>query len=89
MVGKEIDLMVSYPKAKRNLEERASQRTAEDRLIARRFDQAFFDGDRRYGYGGFQYFSRFWEPVVPTFKDYYHLIKREKKRCKKADSIQI
>lgn len=72
-MGIEIDLMANYPKTKRNLEERASARTEEDRRIARQFGQEFFDGDRRHGYGGFGYQARFWEPVVPTFRDYYGL----------------
>lgn len=69
----EIDLMVNYPKAKRNLSERAQSKTEEDRRIARQFGKDFFDGDRSTGYGGFSYQSRFWQPVVPTFKDRYGL----------------
>ncbi|MCB1192957.1 MAG: class I SAM-dependent methyltransferase [Leptospiraceae bacterium] len=72
-MGKEIDLLVNYPKTKRNLDERAASKTEEDRRIARRFDKDFFDGDRKHGYGGFSYFSRFWQPVIPTFKEYWNL----------------
>jgi SAM-dependent methyltransferase len=72
-MGKEIDLMVNYPKAKRNLEQRAAEKTDEERSIARQFGKDFFDGDRRYGYGGYSYHSRFWEPVIPTFKEFYNL----------------
>ena len=77
-MGQEVNLMENYPQSKRNLEERAAQRTAEDRAIARRFDQTFFDGDRRYGYGGFNYHPRFWEPVVPTFIKHYGLTSTSK-----------
>ncbi len=69
----EINLMVNYPQSKRNLKERSNERTEEDRCIARRFDKEFFDGDRRHGYGGYQYHSRFWQLVIPTFRDYYNL----------------
>jgi len=72
-MGVEIDLLENYPKAKRNLGERATQKTEEDRAIARRFDRDFFDGDRRHGYGGFQYFPRFWRPVIPTFQKHFGL----------------
>lgn len=72
-MGHEINLLAQYPQSKRDLEGRANQRTEEDRQIARRFDQRFFDGDRKYGYGGFNYFSRFWQPVVPSFKERYNL----------------
>ena len=77
-MGKEINLMAHYPKSKRNLQERADERTEEDRQIARRFDEQFFDGDRKYGYGGFNYFPRFWGPVIPAFKEYYHLTSESK-----------
>lgn len=72
-MGTEIDLLEHYPKAKRNLDERAAQKTEEDRKIARRFDKDFFDGDRRHGYGGFSYMSRFWQPVIPTFQKHWGL----------------
>ena len=70
---KEIDLMANYPKAKRNLEQRAAEKTDEERSIARQFGKDFFDGDRRYGYGGYSYHSRFWKPVIPMFKEFYNL----------------
>ena len=72
-IGKEIDLLKNYPKAPRKIEERAAEKTKEDREIARKFDYDFFDGDRRHGYGGFSYQPRFWQPVVPTFRDYFQL----------------
>ena len=72
-MGKEIDLLINYPRTKRNVEERGKEKTDEDRKIARRFDKDFFDGDRKNGYGGFSYNPRFWQPVIPTFKDYWNL----------------
>ena len=50
--GNELDLLANYPKANRNLKERLENKTDSDRKIARRFGKQFFDGDRRYGYGG-------------------------------------
>lgn len=72
-MGREIDLLINYPKTKRNLDERAAEKTEADRAIARQFGKEFFDGDRRHGYGGFNYLSRFWQPVIPTFKEYWDL----------------
>jgi len=72
-MGKEIDLLVNYPKTKRNLEERAAEKSEADRSIARQFGKDFFDGDRRHGYGGFNYMPKFWQPVVPTFQEYWKL----------------
>jgi SAM-dependent methyltransferase len=72
-MGVEIDLLVNYPKTKRNLDERVEQKSNKDRAVAREFSREFFDGDRRYGYGGFNYAPRFWQPVIPTFKKYWKL----------------
>jgi SAM-dependent methyltransferase len=67
----EIDLLANYPKTKRNVEERASEKTEEDRAIGRKFGKDYFDGERRFGYGGYNYNARFWQPVIPTFAEWY------------------
>ena len=72
-MGKEIDLLVNYPKTKRDVMEIASTKRESDRAVARQFGRDFFDGDRRHGYGGFSYHPRFWQPVVPTFREHYKL----------------
>ncbi|MBI3251590.1 MAG: class I SAM-dependent methyltransferase [Candidatus Andersenbacteria bacterium] len=69
----EIDLLKNYPKTKRNLDERAAGKTEEDRAIGRKFGQEYFDGDRKYGYGGFNYQPRWWQPVMPDFQKHYGL----------------
>ena len=73
MVGQEIDLLVNYPRTKRNVAERGQTKTEEDRAIARKFGREFFDGDRRHGYGGFAYHPRFWQLVIPDFQKRYNL----------------
>ena len=70
---KEINLLKNYPVTKRNLDEAIVERTDEVRQVARRFDKDFFDGERKYGYGGYNYNPRFWTDVVKDFKDYYDL----------------
>ena len=72
-MGIEIDLLAKYPKSNRNVDERGLEKTDEDREIARRFGKEFFDGNRRNGYGGFNYNSKFWEPVVPDFQKHFSL----------------
>lgn len=72
-MGQEIDLMINYPRAKRNVEARGQEKTEADRLLARQFGEAFFDGERSHGYGGFSYNPRFWTPVIPTFQDHFGL----------------
>lgn len=72
-MGQEVDLLVNYPRTKRDVKERGATKTEEDRAIARRFGKEFFDGERRHGYGGFAYHPRFWQPVIPTFQKQYGL----------------
>ena len=77
-MGQEINLMKNYPRTKRDTKQRGKEKTSEDRELARKFEKDFFDGERKNGYGGFQYNSRFWQPVIPTFKEYYNLSKNSK-----------
>ncbi len=72
-MGKEIDLLVNYPKTKRDVKGRRAEKTKEHRAIARKFGKDFFDGSREVGYGGFNYFTRFWQPVIPTFQKHFGL----------------
>lgn len=72
-MGKEIDLLANYPKAKRDVAGRGQEKTESDRSIARQFGKEFFDGDRSTGYGGFSYSPRFWQPVIPTFQQHWNL----------------
>lgn len=71
--GREIDLMRNYPRTKRDPLARGATKSPEDQALARKFGKEFFDGDRAHGYGGFNYDSRFWTPVVPDFIDHYSL----------------
>jgi hypothetical protein len=72
-MGVEIDLLKNYPKPNRDVKSRASSKSEKDRSLAREFGEAFFDGDRSHGYGGFNYNPRFWEPVIPTFIEHWNL----------------
>ncbi len=72
-LGREIDLLADYPRTPRDVESRGAAKTDADRLVARQFGQAFFDGDRRHGYGGFHYSPRFWQPVVATLQHHFDL----------------
>ena len=71
----EINLLEKYPKTKRNLEKRSSEKTDKVREIARKFDKEFFDGERKYGYGGFTYNPKYWSEVGPIYnkaRNHYH-----------------
>lgn len=69
----EINLLERYPKTKRNVDERGAEKTEEDRAIGRKFGKEYFDGDRKYGYGGFSYHPRFWTDAVTDMINHYGL----------------
>lgn len=71
--SREVNLLDRYQRSKRPIEERARLVTTEHRRIARQFGQAYFDGDRLCGYGGYTYHPRFWMETVRRFRDYYSL----------------
>lgn len=68
----EINLLDTLPQVKRDPKARAAAKTKEDRLIAKRFDKDFFDGERRHGYGGYRYDGR-WVSVARRLIEHYKL----------------
>ncbi len=69
----EVNLLKNYPSVKRNISQRAINKTESIRAVARKFGKEYFDGERKYGYGGFNYHPRFWQGVAQDFQEYYHL----------------
>jgi ubiquinone/menaquinone biosynthesis C-methylase UbiE len=69
----EIELLKKYPKAKRNLDERSASKEKDVISTARKFGKEFFDGDRKFGYGGFKYQSKYWNEVVKDIFEFYDL----------------
>ena len=45
--------------------------------ISRKYGKLYFDGDRKYGYGGYYYDGR-WKSVVKRFIKFYNLKKKDK-----------
>jgi protein-L-isoaspartate(D-aspartate) O-methyltransferase len=45
---------------------------AEAAVVAKRFDREYWDGERRYGYGGYRYDGR-WRAVADAMRDHYGL----------------
>ncbi len=68
----EINLMRNYPRSNRQID-LSVEISEEQRRIAREYGKDYFDGDRKYGYGGYHYHPRFWEQVAKDFRDYYRL----------------
>ena len=65
-------MMRLYPKGKSRIGTRPDI-SDDDRRISKQFGFEYFDGDRRYGYGGFNYHPRFWTDTVRLFRDHYQL----------------
>ncbi len=72
-MGQEINLLDHYPQSKRPIDDRGNQITEEHRAGAREFGFQYFDGERLYGYGGYNYHPRFWTDTVKRFRDHYGL----------------
>lgn len=72
-MGKEINLLKKYPKSKRDTDQRSINKSKEIINIAKKFGKEYFDGERIYGYGGYNYNSKYWESVVEDFINYYNL----------------
>ena len=71
-MGIELSLMRNYPKSNNRLVSRPVI-TAADRDISRLFSREYFDGDRKHGYGGFQYNPKYWTATVANFALHYAL----------------
>ncbi len=70
----EIDFISSvHKKTKRNYIERVTEfPKAEAATVAKKFDFDYWDGNRKFGYGGFYYDGR-WKDVAYALRDHYHL----------------
>lgn len=69
---KEIDLLSSLPKTKRRIDERSAEKDSNVVRIARSFGPEYFDGERKYGYGGYSYDGR-WRSVARDLIEEYKL----------------
>jgi len=68
---REVNLLDSYPRIKRPIG-KIARSTEENRAISRQYGFEYFDGDRKYGYGGYYYDGR-WKAVAERMRDYYQL----------------
>ncbi|MEI6259978.1 MAG: methyltransferase domain-containing protein [Deltaproteobacteria bacterium] len=68
----EFDLLNTHPKANRDYDKRSQEKSPEIIRLAKEFGREFFDGDRKCGYGGYNYDGR-WKAVAQRMKDYYLL----------------
>ena len=69
-MGRELDLLRSLPRARRDVAARAAARDPEVVRTARQYGREYFDGDRKFGYGGYKYDGR-WRSVATDLIAYY------------------
>jgi len=72
-MGKEINLLINYPKTKRNTSERQFIKNKEIVKVAKKYGYDYFDGDRKYGYGGYNYNPKYWSQVSIDLINHYNL----------------
>jgi ubiquinone/menaquinone biosynthesis C-methylase UbiE len=72
-MGREVDLLRSIPRSKRNLAERTQLRNTEVIRESKKYGQMYFDGPREYGFGGYKYDGR-WKPVAKDLIEYFGLV---------------
>ena len=63
----------THEKHKRNYFERMFNKKIHSMKIARRFEKDFWDGDRKYGYGGYKYIRGYWKPLAKKLIKNYNL----------------
>jgi SAM-dependent methyltransferase len=68
----EVNLLAGLPRGKRNVAARSTAKTAEHIRISREYGEAYFDGAREYGYGGYRYDGR-WIPVAEDMVRHFDL----------------
>jgi ubiquinone/menaquinone biosynthesis C-methylase UbiE len=68
----EVDLLAKLPKTKRDIQKRHEAQSAENIAISRQYGEAYFDGPREVGYGGYRYDGR-WIPVAKDFVRHFNL----------------
>jgi len=73
-VGKLIEIVTPLHTATvRDCLSRMNDNKVEAMIKAKKYGFDYWDGDRRYGYGGYKYIPGRWRPVAETFIDRYKL----------------
>ena len=62
-----------HQQTKRNYIERMVNEKVECSKIAKKYDQEYWDGERKYGYGGYKFIPGRWKPVAQDLIDTYNL----------------
>ena len=71
---RELNLVTSlHQSTKRDYLGRMNDSKVEAMLVAKQYGMEYWDGDRRYGYGGYKYIPGRWEPVARKLIEIYGL----------------
>ena len=73
----EFNLLQTYPKANRNIASRKKFKTKKIISLSRQYGKHYFDGARKYGYGGYYYDGR-WKKVAKEIIKKYKLKKGDR-----------
>tara|TARA_B100000989_G_C19446246_1_gene429616 strand:- start:68 stop:730 length:663 start_codon:yes stop_codon:yes gene_type:complete len=71
-MGNNIHITRALPKSKRNIESREVAKDMDAIIVSKKYDFDYFDGDRKYGYGGYKYDGR-WVPVAKDIINHFKL----------------
>lgn len=71
-MGEYVELLKSLPETPRDVAARTAARDEDAVRVAKHYGREYFDGDRRYGYGGYRYDGR-WRPVAAEIMRHYRL----------------
>lgn len=78
-MGSEVSLVTALHKStKRDYLARMNDSKVEAMLVAKKYGADYWDGDRRYGYGGYKYLPGRWKPVAEKLIERYSLGKGKK-----------
>lgn len=69
---RQVELLAALPKPRRNVEGRQAAKTPELIALSRQYGEAYFDGPRAVGYGGYRYDGR-WLPVARAIVAHFGL----------------
>ena len=73
-VGKEVSLVTPLHTAtKRDYLQRMNDNKVEAMLVAKKYGEEYWDGNRRYGYGGYRYMPGRWKSVAQSLIQNYNL----------------
>jgi SAM-dependent methyltransferase len=73
-MGIELNLVTSlHQSTTRDYLARMTDNKVEAMIVAKKYGQDYWDGERRYGYGGYKYIPGRWKPVAQALLDRYEL----------------